>query len=334
MPAQSPSDAPFDVLAVGNAIVDVIAPADDAFLQAQGLVKGSMGLVDAARSAELYAAMAAGLEASGGSAGNTVAGVASFGGRAAYIGRVRDDALGAAFARDMRAGGVAFDTSPAAEGEGTGVSMINVTPDGQRTMATFLGAAAALTEAEIDPRRVADSAIVYLEGYLFDPAPARAAFAKTAKIAREAGRTVAITLSDSFVVERWRDDLLAFLPQVDVVFANEAELCALFRTDFDAAAAELARHVKTAAVTRGAQGSVVLHGNERTAEPASAVDEVVDTTGAGDQYAAGFLYGMSAGKPLALCARLGHLAACEVIGHYGPRPQTSLADLARDAGLI
>ena len=326
--------AAFDVLAVGNAIVDVIAPAEDALLDRLGLPKGSMGLVDAARSAEIYAAMVPGVEASGGSAGNTVAGVASFGGKAAYIGRVKDDTLGRVFVHDLRRGGVAFDTPPAADGEPTGVSMINVTPDGQRTMATCLGAASALTEADIDPDRVKDSAIVYLEGYLFDPAPARAAFAKAARIAREAGRTLALTLSDSFVVERWRDDLLAFLPQVDLVFANEAELTALFGADFDAAAAELARRVKTAAITRGEQGSVVLHGQERTAEPASPVEAVVDTTGAGDQYAAGFLYGLARDKPLSLCARLGHLAACEVIGHYGPRPQTSLAALAREAGLV
>jgi sugar/nucleoside kinase (ribokinase family) len=327
--------ATFDVLALGNAIVDVIAPAEDALLDRLELVKGSMGLVDAARSQAIYAAMAPGVEASGGSAGNTVAGVASFGGRAAYVGKVRDDALGQVFAHDLRAGGVAFDTAPATAGEGTGVSMINVTPDGQRTMATYLGAASTLAPEDVDAARVKDSAVVYLEGYLFDPPPARAAFAKAAAAAHEAGRAIALSLSDAFVVERHRDALLEFLPQVDLLFANEAEACAMFRSaTFDEAAAELGRRVRIAAITRGEHGSVILHGGERAEEAATAPDRVIDTTGAGDQYAAGFLYGLSKDKPLQLCAKLGHLAACEVIGHYGPRPQTSLAALAREAGLI
>ncbi len=327
--------ASFDVLAVGNAIVDVIAPADDAFLKAQGLAKGSMGLVDAERSAAIYAAMRPGIEASGGSAGNTVAGVASLGGRAAYMGKVKDDALGRVFIHDMRAGGVAFDTAPATDGEPTGVSMINVTPDGQRTMATFLGAANTLTEADIDEARVKDSAIVYLEGYLFDPEAARAAFGKAAAAAHAAGRTVAITLSDAFVVGRHRQALLDFLPSVDLVFANEVEAMALFEpSDFDAAAQALGERVKTAAITRGEHGSVVMRGAERIDVATRPVEAVVDTTGAGDQYAAGFLFGLARGFEPRRCAELGHLAAGEVIGHYGPRPQTSLAALARDAGLI
>ncbi len=327
--------ASFDVLAVGNAIVDVIAPADDGFLAAQGLAKGSMGLVDAERSAAIYAAMRPGIEASGGSAGNTVAGVASLGGKAAYIGKVKDDALGRVFIHDMRNGGVAFDTPPATEGEPTGVSMINVTPDGQRTMATFLGAANTLTEADIDAPRVQASALVYLEGYLFDPDAARAAFGKAAAIAHAAGRSVSITLSDAFVVGRHRQALLDFLPSVDLVFANEVEAVALFETgDFDAAVKALGERVKTAAITRGEHGSVVLDKGARTDVPTQPVEAVIDTTGAGDQYAAGFLFGLARGYAPERCAALGHLAASEVIGHYGPRPQTSLAALARDAGLI
>lgn len=324
----------FDVVALGNAIVDVIAPADDAFLGAQDLVKGSMGLVDADRSAALYAAMAPGVETSGGSAGNTVAGVASLGGRAGYIGKVGDDALGGVFAHDMRAGGAHFDT-PRLEGVATGVSMINVTPDGQRTMATFLGAASQLTAADVDAAVVGDATVVYLEGYLFDPPPAREAFGVAARAARAAERTVAITLSDSFVVERWRDELLAFLPQVDVVLANAAEAMALTRTDDLAAALEaLGALVRIAAVTDGAEGSVVCYAGECTRVAAVPVAQVVDTTGAGDQYAAGFLFGLAKRRSLTNCARLGHMAAAEVIAHVGPRPQTSLAELARGQGLI
>ena len=328
-------DAPrYDVVALGNAIVDVLAPAADAFLQDQGLTKGAMGLVDAERFAALYAAMAPGVEASGGSAGNTVAGVASLGGRAAYIGKVADDALGRVFTHDLQAGGVHFAPRPLAGGA-TGACMINVTPDGQRTMSTFLGAASQLTAGDVDAATVQAGAVVYLEGYLFDPPAARDAFAVAAGAAREAGRTTALTLSDAFVAQRWRAELLAFLPQVDVVLCNEAEALALFETDdFDAAVDRLAGQVKIAAVTRGPQGSVVRYDGERAQVEAAPVDMVVDTTGAGDQYAAGFLLGLARGRSLETCARLGHLAAAEVIGHYGPRPQTPLIDLARRQGLL
>ncbi len=328
--------AAFDVCAVGNAIVDVLAPCEPAFLEAQGLVPGSMQLVDADRSAALYAAMAAGVEASGGSAGNTVAGVGSFGGRAAYIGKVADDQLGGVFTHDIHAVGVHFATPPLVGGA-TGVCMINVTADGQRTMCTFLGAANQLTVADIDPAVVGASAIVYLEGYLFDPAPARAAFEAAAAAAHAAGRKVAITLSDSFVVHRWRAELLQFIEaSADIVLANEAELAALFETeDFAAAAARLGAIVEIAAVTRGAAGSVVFGsgGAERVEVAAFPVDKVVDTTGAGDQYAAGFLLGLARDLPLEDAGRLGSLAAAEVIAHWGPRPMTSLEQLARDAGL-
>ena len=331
----------YDVCAVGNAIVDVLAPCEPAFLEAQGLTPGSMQLVDADRSAALYAAMAAGVEASGGSAGNTVAGVGSFGGRAAYIGKVADDQLGGVFTHDIRAAGVHFETAPlregAAAGLATGVCMINVTPDGQRTMCTFLGAANQLQAADIDADLIGASAIVYLEGYLFDPAPARAAFEAAAAAAHAAGRKVAITLSDAFVVHRWRAELLAFIEaSADIVLANEAELGALFETgDFDHAAAHLGRIVDIAAVTRGAAGSVVFGsgGAERVEVAACPVAKVVDTTGAGDQYAAGFLLGLARGLPLEDAGKLGSLAAAEVIGHWGPRPMTSLEDLAKAAGL-
>ena len=324
----------YDVCAVGNAIVDVLAPCDPAFLEAQGLTAGSMQLVDAQQSAALYAAMAAGVEASGGSAGNTVAGIGGFGGRAAYIGKVGDDQLGGVFSHDIRAAGVAFDT-PALPGAATGVCMINVTPDGQRTMCTFLGAANQLEAADIDAALIGASAIVYLEGYLFDPAPARAAFEAAAAAAHKAGRKVAITLSDTFVVARWRAELLAFITaSADIVLANEGELAALFETeDFDAACDRLAALVEVAGVTRGAEGSMVLRGAERVAVPAYPVDKVIDTTGAGDQYAAGFLLGLARGLTLEQAGRLGSLAASEVIAHWGPRPMTSLEALARDKGL-
>lgn len=335
---QAPApDAPaYDVCAVGNAIVDVLAPCDPAFLTAQGLTPGSMQLVDADQSAALYAAMAPGVEASGGSAGNTVAGIGSFGGRAAYIGKVADDQLGGVFTHDIRAAGVAFDTAPLTD-VATGVCMINVTPDGQRTMCTFLGAANQLSAADIDAGLIGSSAIVYLEGYLFDPAPARAAFEAAAAAAHAAGRRVAITLSDTFVVARWRAELLAFIEaSADIVLANEGELAALFENeDFDAAAAHLGRIVETAAITRGEAGSVVFgnNGAERVEVAAVPVGKVVDTTGAGDQYAAGFLLGLARGLSLEDAGKLGSLAAAEVIAHWGPRPMTSLEELAKTAGL-
>lgn len=325
----------YDVAAIGNAIVDVIAQADDAFLATHGLDKGAMMLVDEARSAALYSTMAAGVETSGGSAGNTIAGVASLGGRAAYLGKVAKDQLGDVFAHDMRAIGAHFDTAPLVGGPATARSLINVTPDGERTMCTFLGASVEFTADDIDPAIIEAAKIVYLEGYLFDAEPARRAFAKAAGLARGAGRMLGITLSDSFVVERHRGALLGFMEsQVDLVFANESEITALFETDdFDAAVNQIRRQVKLAAVTCGSKGSVIVRGDETVTIPAYPVDKVVDTTGAGDQYAAGFMFGLSQGRSLEVCGRLGSMAAAEVISHYGPRPMVSLKDLAASKGI-
>ena len=326
----------YDVAAIGNAIVDVIAPCSDAFLDAQGLTKGTMHLIDGDRAHQLYEAMAPGMEASGGSAGNTVAGVASLGGTAAYIGKVANDQLGEVFTHDLRAQGVHFTTLPLIGAEATARSLINVTPDGQRTMSTFLGVAGSLNADDVDEAVIRDSAITYLEGYLFDPPPARQAFDRAADIARSAGRKVAITLSDVFVVERWRGDLMDFLTaKAHLVFANENELKALSETDdIDEAIDRVRTLVPMAAVTRSEHGSIVLDGGKVHEVPAYPVDTVVDTTGAGDQYAAGFLFGLAHGKALDDCARLGALAAAEVITHYGPRPLVSLKALAAEKGLL
>lgn len=324
----------YDVAAIGNAIVDVIAPADDAFLEANGIAKGAMTLVDEAASQALYGKMAPGVETSGGSAANTVAGLASFGGRGAFLGKVAEDQLGRVFAHDIRAIGARFETAPLTGGPATAVSMINVTPDGQRAMCTYLGASTAFTEDDVDAAVIEGARIVYLEGYLFDPDAARRAFAKAAALARGAGRMLALTLSDAFVVDRHREALLGFIEsQVDLLFANEAEANALFQTDsFETAAEALRRKVKLAAVTRSEQGSVILADGERLTVAAEPVEKVVDTTGAGDQYAAGFMFGLSQGRPLQACGRLASLAAAEVISHYGPRPQVSLKDLAAAKG--
>jgi sugar/nucleoside kinase (ribokinase family) len=326
----------YDVAAIGNAIVDVIAPAEEAFLQAEGLSRGSMQLIDEARGVDLYSRMAPGIETSGGSAGNTIAGVASFGGRAAYIGKVADDQLGGVFAHDMRAIGVGFETPPLSGGAATARCLINVTPDGQRTMCTYLGASTELTAADVPPALIEQAAIVYLEGYLFDPSEARRAFAKAAAIAHASSRMIAITLSDAFVVERHRGELLGFIEgQADLVFANEVEVKALFETDdFDLAAARLGAITQICAITRGEQGSLILAGEQSHVIAADTVAQVVDTTGAGDQYAAGFMFGLARGLPLDICGRLGSMAAAEVIGHYGPRPQANLRELAVARGLL
>jgi sugar/nucleoside kinase (ribokinase family) len=325
----------YDVAAIGNAIVDVISPSSEDFLADEGLVKGSMALIDDAQAVSLYGRMAAGIEASGGSAANTVAGVASLGGRAAYLGKVADDQLGQVFVHDINAIGVKFDVAPLAGGPATARCLINVTPDGQRTMSTYLGASIHLTPEDIDAAVIESAKIIYLEGYLFDPSDARRAFAKAAGIARASERLIALTLSDSFVVHRHREALLGFIDsEVDILLANEAELTALFETSsFDTAVRSLRGRAKLAAVTRGERGSTVIAGDQIHDIAAVPVEKVVDTTGAGDQYAAGFLFGLAKGRPLDMCGRLGSIAAAEVISHYGPRPQVSLQDLALKAGL-
>ena len=324
----------YDVAAIGNAIVDVITPASDDFLVEQDLPKGGMTLIDEARASELYDAMAPGVETSGGSAANTVAGIASFGGRAAFLGKVADDQLGEVFGHDMRALGAHFDTPPLKGGPATGRCLINVTPDSERTMATYLGAANQLGPDDVDARIIESSKITFLEGYLFTPDEARKAFAKAAVLARTNDRLIALTLSATFVVESFREVLIDFIEQqVDILFANEEEIAALFQTkDFDEAVALTRPHVKIAALTCGAQGSVIIGGGEVHKVAAEPV-KLMDTTGAGDAYAAGFLYGLSHGRPLNLCGKLGSIAASEVISHYGARPTVSLRDLAIKAGL-
>ncbi len=324
----------YDVAAIGNAIVDVITPSTEGFLAEQELPKGGMILIDDARAAELYEAMPPGVETSGGSAANTVAAIASFGGRAAFIGKVADDQLGGVFGHDIRAIGAHFDTPPLADGSATARCLINVTPDGQRTMATFLGAANLLGPDDVDPATIEAAKITFLEGYLFTPDEARKAFAKAAALARTNDRLIALTLSASFVVESFREVLLDFIEQqVDILFANEEEITALFQTkDFDEAVRLTRPHVQIAALTCGAEGSVIIGGGE-THKVAAVPTEVVDTTGAGDAYAAGFLYGLARGRSLDVCGKLGSLAAAEVISHYGARPNASLRDLAIKAGL-
>jgi len=317
----------YDVLAIGNAIVDVIAHADDGFLASHGMTKGGMALIGEARAETLYAAMGPGLEMSGGSAGNTIAGVAALGGKGAFIGKVRDDALGDIYRHDLSALGVDFITPAVSAGAATARCLVLVTPDAERTMNTFLGACTGLEEADIDPALVASAGITYLEGYLFDLPPAKQAFRKAATLARGAGRKVALTMSDSFCVHRHRDEFLDLIDgHIDILFANEEEIRALYGTDdVDEAARRAAGHVELVTVTRGGAGALLIDAGGRVDVPASgAVTEVVDTTGAGDLYAAGVLYGLSRGLPLAECGRLGCAAAGEAIGHVGARPQADL----------
>jgi sugar/nucleoside kinase (ribokinase family) len=329
------SNVTTDVLGVGNAIVDVLTNADDRFLQENALTKGAMTLIDAARAEALYAKMTDTIECSGGSAGNTMAGIASFGGRGAYIGKVKDDRLGRVFSDDLRRIGVGYETSPATDGPPTGRCLVLVTPDAQRTMQTFLGASATLTPDDIDAAAVSAAQITYLEGYLWDPPPAKEAFIKAAGIAHGAGRQVALSLSDSFCVSRHREEFRRLIEEhVDIVFANEDEILSLYQTsDFEAAVDALQGNCDVAAVTRGASGSVILAPDERLTVEAMTLGEVVDTTGAGDLFAAGFLFGLTRSRDLIECARLGSLAAGEIIRHFGARPEVRLADLAIEHGL-
>ena len=319
----------YDVLGIGNAIVDVLAQADDAFLIKQGLAKGAMTLIDDGTADRLYKAMGPAIECSGGSAANTIAALASLGSPCAFIGKVRNDALGKVFAHDIRALGVAFDTPPAKTGPSTARCLVLVTPDAQRTMQTFLGASSGLTADDIDPAVVADAQVTYLEGYLWDPLAAKEAFIKAARLAHDAGRKVALTLSDSFCVDRHRADFLKLIEgHVDVLFANEAEIKALYQVaDFDLAVRQARHHCEVAAVTRSEKGAVIVVGDQVTAIPAASVARVVDTTGAGDLYAAGFLFGYTRDLPIEICGKIGAIAAAEIISHYGARPDANLADL-------
>lgn len=325
-----------DVVAIGNALVDIIGHCDDAFLAAHGCTKGSMQLVDVPTVEKLYAAMGPGIEISGGSAANTMVGVASFGGKAGFIGKTATDQFGEVFRHDIRAAGVTFETPPAGDGEPTGRSLILVTPDGQRTMNTYLGVSPHLGNGEVDAELIRSARILYLEGYLFDRDDAKAAFRAAAEIAAEAGRPVALTLSDPFCVDRHRAEFLQLVKRsVDILFANEAEITSLYETpSFDAAAQRAKADIKFAALTRSEKGSVILANGEAIAVPAVPVAQVVDTTGAGDLYAAGFLLGVARGLPVETAGKLGSLAAAEVISHVGARPQVPLLDLARKEGLL
>ncbi|MFI5032730.1 MAG: adenosine kinase [Reyranellales bacterium] len=319
----------FDVLGIGNAIVDVIARADDAFLGKHTLTKGSMMLIDEARAETLYGAMGPGIEVSGGSCGNTMAGVASFGGKGAYIGKVRNDQLGGVFGHDLRSIGVSFDTTAATSGPATARCLILVTPDAQRTMNTYLGACTGLGPNDIDTKVVAAAQVTYVEGYLWDEPEAKKAVLKAFDTAHAAGKLVSITLSDSFCVDRYRDEFRALVrDKIDILFGNESEIKSLYQVDlFEKALEATRKEAKIAALTRSEKGSVVIKGSETYEVPAAPVAKVVDTTGAGDLYASGFLYGFTRNKPLAECARLGGIAAAEIISHVGARPETPLKDL-------
>ncbi|MGB6585513.1 MAG: adenosine kinase [Pseudolabrys sp.] len=326
----------YDVLGIGNAIVDVIARAEDDFLVAQGMHKGTMALIDEARAKTIYAAMGPAVESSGGSAANTIVGVASFGAKAAFVGKVKNDDLGGIFTHDIRAANVAFDTSPASGGPSTARCYIMVTPDGERTMNTYLGAAQDLKPGDIDEAQVANAAVTYLEGYLWDPPKAKEAFIKAAEIAHKAGRRVALTLSDAFCVDRYRGEFLDLIRKgtVDIVFANERELLSLYESaDFDSAVKALRAEAKLAVVTRSERGCVVVSREAVEAVAAEPVKQVADVTGAGDLFAAGFLVGLSRGKDHRTSARLGALAAAEVIQHIGARPAMSLKARAAESGL-
>jgi adenosine kinase len=330
------SSAKYDVLGIGNAIFDVLVRTDEGFLAAHGMTKGGMSLIDEARAASIYRDMGPAVEMSGGSAANTIVGVANLGARAAYIGKVRDDQIGRLYAHDIRAAGVTFETRPAAAGPATGCSYILVTPDGERTMNTYLGAAQDLGVADIDVAQVAASALLYLEGYLWDPKNAKEAFVKAATIAHQAERQVALTLSDAFCVDRYRDEFLDLIRKgtVDLVFANEAELHSLYQTsDFESALKQMRGDARLAVVTRSEKGCVVASKEGITDVPAFPVERIVDTTGAGDLFAAGFLFGLARRAGVEKSARLGALAAAEIIQHIGARPQVSLRELAQQNNL-
>jgi sugar/nucleoside kinase (ribokinase family) len=327
------SDGRLDVTGLGNAIVDVIAHADEALLAELGLERGIMTLVDEPRIEQLYARLGPAREMSGGSCANTMAAIAALGGRAGYIGRVRDDQLGAVFAHDMRAAGVDFRTPPSPDGPATARCLIFVTPDAQRTMQTYLGACVELNPDDVDEDLVANAGITYLEGYLWDRPGAKAACRKAADICHGHGGRLALTLSDPFCVDRWREEFLELIrSEVDILFANEAEVTSLYQVgSFDAALERVRRDVGTAALTRGVKGSVVFSGDEFQVIDPVPPQRLVDTTGAGDLYAAGFLRGLTAGLGLAASGRLASAAAAQIIAQYGPRAEEPLLPLFEEA---
>lgn len=323
------------VLGIGNAIVDIIARCDDEFLSQNELPKGHMSLIDTDRAKELYSKMGPATEMSGGSAANTMVGIASLGGDASFIGKVSDDELGRIFAHDIKASGVEFGTTKSSGGDPTARCYVFVTPDGERTMNTYLGVSPHLNNGEVDHDSVKDANILYLEGYLFDRDDAKAAFHEASKTASQNKTKVALSLSDAFCVDRHRDDFRKLIKtRIDILFANEEELKSLAQSDnLEEAQSELGKDCELTALTLGAQGSVIVSGDQRIAVPAQPVDEVVDTTGAGDLYAAGFLHGLTQGLELAQCGKLGSIASGEIISHIGARPQTPLDRLARENGI-
>jgi sugar/nucleoside kinase (ribokinase family) len=327
--------ATHDVVGIGNAIVDVIAHAEEAFLARRGLVKGTMRLIDAVEADRLYAEMGPGVEMSGGSVANTMAGLVSLGGRAGYIGKIRDDQLGEVFRHDIRAAGVTYRMPAASTGPSTARCLILLTSDAQRTMNTYLGACVELGPEDLDRELIESAAVLYLEGYLFDPPRAKAALRAAAEIAHAAGRKVSLSLSDPFCVERHRADFRALIADhVDILFANEIEVCSLYETgDFAVAARAASEASEIAVLTRSAQGSLIAAQGRSHEIPPAPVARVVDTTGAGDLYASGFLYGLTRGRALEICGRLGSLAAAEIISHIGARPERPLRELAAAAGM-
>lgn len=330
------TDTKFDVVGIGNAIVDIIARCDEAFLSNHGMEKGFMQLISAEQADTLYGDVGTAIEQSGGSAANTCAGIASFGGKCAFIGRVAGDQFGTVFAHDIRAIGVAYDTPSSDAGLPTARCLVLVTPDGERTMNTFLGASTQLGASDMDGDRITSAQVTYLEGYLFDKDEAKAAFHEAAKLARTAGRKVALTLSDAFCVDRHRDDFLSFVRGgVDILFANESEITSLYQMNsFDDAAGAVRAECEIAVLTRSEAGAVIISGNDTILVPAEPVEKIADATGAGDLYAAGFLYGLTQDRSLEECGKLGALAASEIISHIGARPEVSLKELAQQNGLL
>jgi len=326
----------YDVVGIGNAIVDIIARCDDGFLSKHDLDKGFMRLIDADEAAKLYEAMGPATERSGGSVANSIAGLASFGAKCGFIGRVAADQFGGIFRHDIRSLGISYTTSPAEDGAPTARCLVLVTPDGERTMNTFLGASVDFAPGDLDPALIEGAKIVYLEGYLFDKDAAKSAFREAAKRAKAAGAKVALTLSDPFCVERHRDDFRKLVKEdADIVFANEKEITTLYEVNsFDEAADAALQDCELAVLTRSEEGSMILGAGETTEIPADPVSKVMDATGAGDLYAAGFLFGITQGLPVETCGRLGSLAAAEVISHIGARPESSLAKLAAARGLL